>query len=518
MTDRKNLTDALQKLSEDPEGEPETPPAAPTPMPSRPPSTPPAAAAPTRRAPRSEPQPAAPRYNEHPAAAQAPPAAAAPRDRRRPRGPGHRDRRDRRVPGQPRGRPPMTERDRPDTPAAQEPAAPARRFKLRLPQARRAAQTVAQPAANAPARGLRRPWLCSPWSCSSSSRPERPRTGRNSPSTSSSPPRRRSRHRCPPTCRRPPRSSNRTPPPSLPAASMRTSPSRQSTRSSPNPDPTRPPPDSPEPPEADLRQAAATPPPWEALRRRLPPRPGRRGALHVAAASLRLAAALGPEPGHLPHQRGRAAHPHAPEPRWTALPLGRGCTLRPPDQRRPRHRLDRSRHRLADGVPRAPPRRRPRALRHARRRRDRRGQYRAGRPGPHARLRPRETPCPSSCRHRPRPALLLRRLCAHDCPFARPVQLGSTIPISTGRSRRCPRLRTRLPGRHLQNDPEAVARPSEVAHPHVETPQHPRKRACRGSLERHRGQLRESHEPVAPRPTRCPPGRPRPPRPRPRPS
>ena len=60
MTDRKNLTDALQKLSEDPEGEPETPPAAPTPMPSRPSSTPPVAAAPTRRAPRSEPQPAAP--------------------------------------------------------------------------------------------------------------------------------------------------------------------------------------------------------------------------------------------------------------------------------------------------------------------------------------------------------------------------------------------------------------------------------------------------------------------------
>ena len=60
MTDRKNLTDALQKLSEDPEGEPETPPAEPTPMPSRPPSTPPVAAAPTRRAPRSEPQPAAP--------------------------------------------------------------------------------------------------------------------------------------------------------------------------------------------------------------------------------------------------------------------------------------------------------------------------------------------------------------------------------------------------------------------------------------------------------------------------
>ena len=60
MTDRKNLTDALQKLSEDPEGEPETPPAEPTPMPSGPPSTPPVAAAPTRRAPRSEPQPAAP--------------------------------------------------------------------------------------------------------------------------------------------------------------------------------------------------------------------------------------------------------------------------------------------------------------------------------------------------------------------------------------------------------------------------------------------------------------------------
>ena len=59
MTDRKDLTDALQKLNEDPEGEPATPPAKPTPMPSRPPSTPPAAAAP-RRAARPDPQPAAP--------------------------------------------------------------------------------------------------------------------------------------------------------------------------------------------------------------------------------------------------------------------------------------------------------------------------------------------------------------------------------------------------------------------------------------------------------------------------
>ena len=59
MTDRKDLTDALQKLNEDPEGEPATPPANPTPMPSGPPSTPPAAAA-TRRAARPDPQPAAP--------------------------------------------------------------------------------------------------------------------------------------------------------------------------------------------------------------------------------------------------------------------------------------------------------------------------------------------------------------------------------------------------------------------------------------------------------------------------
>lgn len=48
MTDRKDLTDALHKLSEDPEGEPATPP-----------STPPAAAAP-RRAARPDPQPADP--------------------------------------------------------------------------------------------------------------------------------------------------------------------------------------------------------------------------------------------------------------------------------------------------------------------------------------------------------------------------------------------------------------------------------------------------------------------------
>ena len=59
MTDRKDLTDALQKLNKDPEAEPATPPAKPTPMPSGPPSTPPAAAAP-RRAARPEPQSAAP--------------------------------------------------------------------------------------------------------------------------------------------------------------------------------------------------------------------------------------------------------------------------------------------------------------------------------------------------------------------------------------------------------------------------------------------------------------------------
>ena len=58
MTDRKDLTDALQKLNENPEDEPATPPGKPTPMPSRPASTPPAA--PTRHAPRSEPQPARP--------------------------------------------------------------------------------------------------------------------------------------------------------------------------------------------------------------------------------------------------------------------------------------------------------------------------------------------------------------------------------------------------------------------------------------------------------------------------
>ncbi len=59
MTDRKDLTDALQKLNEDAESEPAPPPAKPTPMPSGPPSTPPAAAAPQRAA-RPEPQPAAP--------------------------------------------------------------------------------------------------------------------------------------------------------------------------------------------------------------------------------------------------------------------------------------------------------------------------------------------------------------------------------------------------------------------------------------------------------------------------
>ncbi len=41
MTDRNDLTDALQKLSEDPGGEPATAPSKPTPMPSRPQSTPP---------------------------------------------------------------------------------------------------------------------------------------------------------------------------------------------------------------------------------------------------------------------------------------------------------------------------------------------------------------------------------------------------------------------------------------------------------------------------------------------
>ena len=60
MTDRKDLTDALQRLNEGPEGEPSTPPAKPTPMPSRPPSAPSAAAASARPAARSEPQPAAP--------------------------------------------------------------------------------------------------------------------------------------------------------------------------------------------------------------------------------------------------------------------------------------------------------------------------------------------------------------------------------------------------------------------------------------------------------------------------
>ena len=60
MTDRKNLTDALHRLNEDPEGHPATPAGKPTPMPSRPPSTPPATPASARRAPRSEPQPAAP--------------------------------------------------------------------------------------------------------------------------------------------------------------------------------------------------------------------------------------------------------------------------------------------------------------------------------------------------------------------------------------------------------------------------------------------------------------------------
>ncbi len=90
MTDRKDLTDALQKLNEDPEGEPATPPAKPTPMPSRP-----AIHASRGRgaATRNPTRPAAgrPRYNEHPDAAQAPPAAAPLRDRRRSRGPRHRD-------------------------------------------------------------------------------------------------------------------------------------------------------------------------------------------------------------------------------------------------------------------------------------------------------------------------------------------------------------------------------------------------------------------------------------------
>ena len=56
------------------------------------------------------------------------------------------------------------------------------------------------------------------------------------------------------------------------------------------------------------------------------------------------------------------------------------------------------------------------------------------------------------------------------------------------------RFGTRLPRRRLQNDPEPVARPSEFAQLHPETPQHPRKHACRRTLERHCGQLRESHE------------------------
>ena len=102
MTDRNDLTDAIEKLNEDPEAEPATPPAKPTPMHSGPSSTPPAAAAP-RRAARPDPQPAAPvtmnilmprrlrRRLRHYAI------------RRRPPGPRHRDRRDRRVPGQPRG-------------------------------------------------------------------------------------------------------------------------------------------------------------------------------------------------------------------------------------------------------------------------------------------------------------------------------------------------------------------------------------------------------------------------------
>ena len=60
MTDRKSLTDALQKLNEDPEGDPSTPPANPTPTPSSPPSTPRAAAAAAHRPPRPDPQPAAP--------------------------------------------------------------------------------------------------------------------------------------------------------------------------------------------------------------------------------------------------------------------------------------------------------------------------------------------------------------------------------------------------------------------------------------------------------------------------
>ena len=60
MTDRNDLTDALQKLNEDPEGQPASPAVKPTPMHSRPPSTAPAAATPARRATRPEPQPAAP--------------------------------------------------------------------------------------------------------------------------------------------------------------------------------------------------------------------------------------------------------------------------------------------------------------------------------------------------------------------------------------------------------------------------------------------------------------------------
>ena len=59
MTDRKDLTDALQKLNEAPESEPATPPAKPTPMHSGPSSTPPAAATP-RHAARPDPQPVAP--------------------------------------------------------------------------------------------------------------------------------------------------------------------------------------------------------------------------------------------------------------------------------------------------------------------------------------------------------------------------------------------------------------------------------------------------------------------------
>ena len=60
MTDRKSLSDALQKLNEDPEGDPSTPSANPTPTPSSPPSTPSAAAAPARRPPRPNPQSTAP--------------------------------------------------------------------------------------------------------------------------------------------------------------------------------------------------------------------------------------------------------------------------------------------------------------------------------------------------------------------------------------------------------------------------------------------------------------------------